>query len=72
MSAAVASARGRGRAHRDPRDELLHEGDAGADGNVLAPLRPTSLAEGDPPSSWRTGDRGPSAPRAGDQSEEGR
>jgi len=37
-SAAVVSARSRGRAHRDHQDELLHGGDAGADANVIAAL----------------------------------
>ena len=38
-SATVGSARSRGRAHRDHREELLHEGDAGADANVIVALR---------------------------------
>src|SRR5713226_7774181 len=38
-SPTVGSAGSRGRAHRDHREELLHEGDAGADANVIVALR---------------------------------
>ena len=37
-SAAVVSARSRGRAHRDHQEELRREGDAGVDANVIPAL----------------------------------